>query len=1735
MSSRPVARLAAHPAFRIVFALCLLLIVSLYVARRPQAKGAQESAPPRQPTIPIQPGQPLPVALNNQSATLLPDGRVLVAGGSTNGQPSGSRREAYLYNPATGLWTPTGSLITARYVHFSVLLQSGKVLVGGGANGTDGVLRSGELYDPVAGTWQPTGALGGARYGATGTLISFASNVPGAPSGFVLVVGGRASTTGATLNTSELYNPATGVWRPTGTNLRDTRTLHAAVVLPDGTILVTGGYSTTDAQVTYVASAETFDPVTERWASAGSMSVGRENATVTLLHNGRVLATGGRGPNGTLSSAELFNPVNRTWAATPNMNAARERHTATLLPNGRLLIAGGLVQNGVALASTEIYDPAAQRWDNAFTLSQARGTHAAVLLANARVLLIAGTGVDDESTALSSVDIHDPAAGFWQTQSGPNTKRFAHTTTLLPSGKVLIVGGRNASNAVTASAELYDPASGAWSNTGSLNGARECHTATLLNNGLVLVAGGLAGGPLNSAELYEPGSGAWRRVTATLVRARGLHTATLLPDGRVLLAGGQVGANSEQTTELFNPANESFAAAGSMRSPRNGHTATLLFDGRVLVTGGFPLVGSQTSQNTAELYTPGSDSWALTSSAMTVGRYGHTATLLPNGRVLVVAGLRGSNFAIPTIISGSAELFDPGPQSWATTSTPEGRYTHTATLLPNGKVLIAGGAKLNGATPVVELYDPARGTSLPFETLSNAPLATARDLHTATLLPNGKVLIVGGETGGDFVPANANELFDVGLGSAPLSAPGISEGLWSGPGNPVCLGGIRFQGLSEAASGGFQGSATNYPIAQLRRLDNEQTLHLLPDLSASACGANRGWTNNSYTSRAITASTTNGGTGNLHPGTALLTVFVNGVPNTRSVVIAPPNAAVGGTPVVSVTGRIFTIDDAGFPASVELLTPNGQSLGVQQTNTNGEYIFEDVPSPNVGNITGTVRNASNNQPLANATVTSSGISATTASNGAYTLSNVPAGSRTVNVTATGFNSAQATVTVVIGQTVTRDFSLTATPTTGIVTGTVVNAANNQTIAGATVRVVSTNQTATTSANGAFTLTSVPAGTQTLSTSATGFTTFAGTVNVLAGQTISVTIGLQPTVTTGTVTGTVINASNSQAIAGATIAVANTALTATTGGTGAFTLNNVPAGTQTLIISATGFTGIQGTVNVVAGQTINLQPIALQPIVTTGAVTGTVRNGQTGLALAGAVVAISGTNFSTTSNSSGVYTLTNITPGARTLTASASGFTSASVAITVTAGQTLTQSLSLSPILPTGQLRITVNWNRDQNGAPLDLDAHLTGPQATTCFHVFYGFLGSLTAAPFAQLEVDNRFLNQPSTETIRIAQTSAGTYRFFIRNFSNESATGISASSATVQVFDSSTQIFSRTVPAGASGRYWHVFDLNGQTRAITVFNQVSNTDPSTCGVSSFSGGATVARKAQPYPLKAGAPTNVSAPATVSLRAFPQTLVAGTWNGRLQALPQTTVAALSRNPASPPVTSPTHEEEAQQQGTYTITPSGTSPRGNRVIFFPPVVPIIFDNPGGAPGARAVRAPLAGNNGSSCAQTTTNNQISGLLSPLSDASGVSVRLTITNQKAECGLPVNINANLTSNGLTGFNYTQSGLALNGNYRIEPLSGNHRFMTPGGGAPDRNVNQLDGPALMLDFIVQPNVVCPANVSAAVNGQPSVQVCENQTVNLTTPAIPARATVGAGRTSLQPNRIPVSRRPRRVAGASP
>jgi hypothetical protein len=348
---------------------------------------------------------------------------------------------------ASGSWTATGSLHTARLEHTATLLPNGMVLVAGGLDSRGNLLASAELYDPESGSWTATGSLNVARVDQTATLL---------PNGMTLVAGGVDSSGNSA--SAELYDPTSGNWTATG-SLNIARSGHTATLLPNGMVLVAGGVGN---DFTLSASAELYDPASGTWTATGSLHTGRDRHTATLLPNGMVLVAAGLDGDFNIStSAELYDPASGTWTVTGNLNTARRSHTATLLPDGMVLVAGGFDIDFNPTRSVELYDPANGSWTVTSSLNNGRYFHTATLLPDGMVL-VAG-GFDDDFNSSSKAELYDPASGSWTVTASLNNARDRHTATLLPDGTVLVAAGDGTEN-VLASAELFQSGAGGGAN-----------------------------------------------------------------------------------------------------------------------------------------------------------------------------------------------------------------------------------------------------------------------------------------------------------------------------------------------------------------------------------------------------------------------------------------------------------------------------------------------------------------------------------------------------------------------------------------------------------------------------------------------------------------------------------------------------------------------------------------------------------------------------------------------------------------------------------------------------------------------------------------------------------------------------------------------------------------------------------------------------------------------------------------------------------------------------------------------------------------------------------------------------------------------------------------------------------------------------------------------------------------------------------------------------------------------
>jgi WD40 repeat protein len=376
--------------------------------------------------------------------------------------------------------------------------------------------------------------------GAGALFISAIGNHAGAkPSGSVIALASKsAAPPSPTPYASPSPSPTevpTGKFVPTG-SMSTERSSAPTTLLPDGRVLIAGGYGTADDQ--FPTSAELYDPKTGTFSPTGSMVSRHADGTAILLATGKVLIVGGQ-PDGT---AELYDPAAGTFSQTGSAMDFDVGSSATPLRDGRVLVVGGGVTcepTCTPVAYAELYDPATGRFTPTGSMVVPRQSQTATLLIDGRVLITGGTSIctANDCQDAASAELYDPATGKFTLTGSMSQSRSRHAATLLSDGEVLVAGGGDQS------AELYDPDTGAFRSTGQMADNHDGGGATLLRDGRVLVQG-------NStvAELYDPSSGTFMEIESP-VTARSGGTATRLSDGNILLAGG----GGLVSAELYEP------------------------------------------------------------------------------------------------------------------------------------------------------------------------------------------------------------------------------------------------------------------------------------------------------------------------------------------------------------------------------------------------------------------------------------------------------------------------------------------------------------------------------------------------------------------------------------------------------------------------------------------------------------------------------------------------------------------------------------------------------------------------------------------------------------------------------------------------------------------------------------------------------------------------------------------------------------------------------------------------------------------------------------------------------------------------------------------------------------------------------------------------------------------------------------------------------------------------------
>ena len=914
------------------------------------------------------------------ATALMPNGKILITGGVddvTAGGPYTLSSVEIMDTTKGGTLSDAASMGTARSSHTITVLPNGKILVTGGWDGA-GVLNTAEIYTPAAGagSWAAAGTLGTTRFNHTATLLG---------NGTVLICGGQTSVAApAVSNTCDIYTPNAGV----GTiaqnvlTLNQGRALHTATLLNDGQVWIAGGWNPT-ATPTYLVTTERYNGAT--WQNATPLIQARVYHTATLTGEGKVLVVGGYNGKdvkrslGVLDTAELYDPVSGSVVPAAPPPVRVQSHATVLMADGGTVISGGLgnITTSYFNAST-ILNPGGYVTGNFATYYATYTDHAPINTGSMQIpidmflgtpvtgqiydgeiwlskpmvtlggVLVRLTQTDPSSAAGIRLDLKGRSVGCNETlvcgrlvgdfnitninsgsfelamplsatvdtpmkitnlapgqinfapdpltlsnnapatlTAGSNVTvdgvrfyvpKFLYTDTVanpgnpvhhitnlrfnvtaaawsdktakytaaitggsaqltgvsypvsmdinnnyyfdvpnqtlqinnlvgtislntddaaysLPSGTVVPTVAQIAMDSLSGNLfigvdgleltdgsfsvdvatvvirkmvfgdlQFYSSKANQWAynrvGSGPIIGygaTRFGASATLLpNNDIVYVGGKACNGKLACASLVAKNDFGippalrlddGRLTTAKTFTAgtgsdqRALHTATLLPDGTILVAGGSNGSNVLPTAQIFNPAGVgSFSSTlNLMIEPRDMHSATLLPNGRVLLAGGLTTNAISTgSTNTAEIYYPDTKLFMAT-QPMANKRSNHSAVLLPNGNVFVAGGY-GAN----DLITDTAEIYNPETGLWTPTATlmPQKRALHSTVLLQDGTVLLCGGVDSNGITNTCVTYNYLSDTWA-----AAADMPSPLRSHTATLLFDGRVLVAGGNDG----------------------------------------------------------------------------------------------------------------------------------------------------------------------------------------------------------------------------------------------------------------------------------------------------------------------------------------------------------------------------------------------------------------------------------------------------------------------------------------------------------------------------------------------------------------------------------------------------------------------------------------------------------------------------------------------------------------------------------------------------------------------------------------------------------------------------------------------------------------------------------------------------------------------------------------------------------------------------------------------------------------------------
>ncbi|MFO0590796.1 MAG: hypothetical protein U0441_24850 [Polyangiaceae bacterium] len=321
----------------------------------------------------------LAYARGGHSATLLRDGRVLVAGSSFFSQLGGGTAE--IFDPKTRTWSAPIPMTKAHGNHAAALLPDGRVLlVSGYLDLSNDISRFVDIFDPATNTFSEGPKSLRSHSYAPATVLA---------DGRVLIAGGYNA-----LNKSEVFDPATMTWTAADNALIQSNFYHPAALLPDGRAIVPGGGYDTNSMYISFAYVEIYDPIANSWSHGAPLKHDRRWHTATELADGRVMAAGGvvggdyQDVGKSLSSVEIYDGAANQWTSAPDLAVARHRHAALRLASGAVLVTGGIDPTASVIESAEVWDGAA--WHFTTPMHVPRESHTMTLLADGTVLVVGG-------------------------------------------------------------------------------------------------------------------------------------------------------------------------------------------------------------------------------------------------------------------------------------------------------------------------------------------------------------------------------------------------------------------------------------------------------------------------------------------------------------------------------------------------------------------------------------------------------------------------------------------------------------------------------------------------------------------------------------------------------------------------------------------------------------------------------------------------------------------------------------------------------------------------------------------------------------------------------------------------------------------------------------------------------------------------------------------------------------------------------------------------------------------------------------------------------------------------------------------------------------------------------------------------------------------------------------------------------------------------------------------------